>query len=80
MAATLESACTPEVRPPEEGILPGRCPYCGMEGEHPDREACIDALRSELGSLEFRLDAARRRQQEAEVRARKLMRQAGGAE
>ena len=35
-----------------EGIPPGQCLRCGIQGNHPTAAACIDALRDRLARFE----------------------------
>jgi hypothetical protein len=38
---------------------PGQCPRCGMQGQHANPFACIDALRDRLAVLSFEREGAR---------------------
>jgi len=41
---------------PTDAIPKGMCAACGIIGEHLTSEACIEALRSEIARLEFRIE------------------------
>src|SRR5437667_1267390 len=41
---------------PKDAMPAGLCLRCGFQGQHLTADACIDALRSEIAQLEFRLD------------------------
>ena len=42
------------------GIPADMCPYCGLIGNHVDRMACINALRSALAEAQFKAKGVRR--------------------
>ncbi len=50
----------PEKPRPEDRVPAGLCRRCGLIGGHSGWRACIDALRSELAEIQFKLARARR--------------------
>ncbi len=41
---------------PRDAVLDGTCVRCGIVGEHRTAQTCIEAFRSEIATMEFKLE------------------------